>query len=147
MEIISHSFTMKIIDQFGIQQSLANFGLDANHDGFVDPEWIDYKQGVLTFPDLQPFPSAVYTFNDSASIYQLQFSFETEITIFNLSQSQLVRESEVVIVDGEILTRGEDYVLDYTSGALLIVKEGIVAEDSEIQVNYEYYRNTREKFT
>ena len=53
----------------------------------------------------------------------------------------------MVIVDDEILTRGEDYVLDYTSGALLIVKEGIVAEDSEIQVNYEYYRNTREKFT
>ncbi|UCE08112.1 MAG: hypothetical protein JSW07_08830, partial [bacterium] len=146
MEIIPHSFSMRIVDQFGTQQSLADFGLDANHDGLVDPEWIDYNQGVLTFPDLKPFPAAVYNRDDSASSYQLQFSFETEITIFNLGHNQLVRESEVVIVDGEILTRGEDYVLDYTSGTLLIVKEGIVAEDSEIQVNYEYYRNTREKF-
>ena len=31
------------------------FGLDQNGDGSVDPEFIDFDRGLLTFPDLRPF--------------------------------------------------------------------------------------------
>lgn len=144
MGIIPYSFELEILDHAGNRQALSDFGLDRNRDNRVDPEWIDYRQGILTFPEQKPFPAAVYSDTNPATQFQLHIEFLTEFTIFKLKHNHLIRGSEQVVVDGEILK--EDYVLDYTSGTLLIIKEGAVAEDSEIEVNYEYYRNTREKF-
>lgn len=146
MEIIPSSFRLEIYDIQGRKHPISEFGLDKDHDSRVDPEWIDYKKGLLSFPDPKPFPLSVYDSESPISHYDLKIQFQTEITIFYLSHKNLIRGSEVVIVDAEMLTRGEDYVLDYTSGTLLILKEGTVAEDSEIEVSYDYYRDSREKF-
>ncbi|MCE5250398.1 hypothetical protein LLG96_09275 [bacterium] len=146
MSIIPESFTVELFDAVGSHISLAGYGLDGNGDGRVDPEFIDYTTGILAFPAPRPFPSAVYDPVEPVSSYTLVFRFESEITTFSLSRTNLVRGSETCTVDGEVLTPGEDYVLDYTSGTLLIIKEGIVAEDSEIEVRYGYYRDSTEKF-
>ncbi|MBN1999645.1 hypothetical protein JW935_18975 [candidate division KSB1 bacterium] len=145
LEIIPHTLEMKIKDSENTEFELWNFGLDNNHDGTIDPEWVDYKTGILTFPQDRPFPDSVYHKEQPISFYKMEFVFRTEITMINLSHNHLIRGSETVIIDGEVLLRGQDYVLDYTSGSLLIIKEGIMAEDSEVQVRYEYYRDTREK--
>jgi hypothetical protein len=145
MEIIPYSFQLQILDSLGNRHPLSNFGIDVDNNDKVDPQWIDYKQGILSFPELKPFPESVYDTGNPISHYHLQIQFQSEITIFNLSHNHLIRGSEIIIIDGEILSRG-DYVLDYTSGTLLILKEGVVAEDSEIEVNYEYYRDSKEKF-
>ena len=146
MDIIPYSFDLKIYDSFGNEHPVSEFGLDNNGDGKVDPEWINYKDGILLFSKKNPFPLSVYDVNNPQSEYKLEFRFQTEISIFSLKQNKLVRSSEHVIVDGETLTRGQDYVLDYTGGTLLIIKEGIISDDSEIEIRYEYYRDTREKF-
>ncbi len=145
MEIIPHTLEMKIKDDNGTTYKLNRFGLDSNQDGTIDPQWIDYKNGILTFPSARPFPDSVYNRQNPVSFYRMEFDFRSEISILNLSYNHLIRGSETVTIDGEVLMRGQDYVLDYTSGSLLIIKEGILAEDSEIQVRYEYYRNTDEK--
>ena len=49
-EIVPHTFSLEIFDKSGIRYSLHEFGLDKNNDGNVDPERIDYKEGILTFP-------------------------------------------------------------------------------------------------
>jgi hypothetical protein len=146
MDIIPYTFELEIFDNQDNKYPLPEFGLDANNDGFVDPDWIDYQQGILEFPDLYPFPSSTYDLTNPISNYTFNIRFKTEITIFNLRNNNLIRGSEIVTVDGEVLTPGEDYVLDYTSGTLLILKEGIVAEDSETEVFYEYYLDTNEQF-
>ncbi|MBN1290990.1 MAG: hypothetical protein JXB48_04045 [Candidatus Latescibacteria bacterium] len=145
-EIVPHTFNLEIFDKSGSRYTLHEFGLDENNDGRVDPEKIDYKEGILSFPEKKPFPISVYDPVDPLSHYIFRISFQTEITIFNLSHNHLIRGSETCIIDGDILTGGEDYVLDYTSGTLLIIKEGIVAEDSEIEVQYDYYRDSDEQF-
>jgi hypothetical protein len=139
IEIIPSSLILKILDYSDNNFLLSEFGIDSDNNGFVDPEWIDYKQGILVFPDLNPFPNSVYNINNPTSSYRLEFQFDTEIQLFNLKHRHLIRGSEAITVDGEVLIAGQDYVLDYTSGSLLIIKEGIMAEDSEIEVDYEYY--------
>ena len=64
------------------------------------------------------------------------FSGGTEITIFSLTHNNLIRNSETCIVDGEVLTGGEDYVLDYTSGTLLIIKEGRVYDNRYVRFDF-----------
>jgi hypothetical protein len=148
MEILPHSFRLDIADASGARHPLAEFGLDRNGDDRVDPEFINTRDGILTFPQKKPFPSAVYDSPKAASQYRMSVRFQSEIPSFTLRHSNLLRGSEILKVDGDLLTAGNDYVLDYTSGTLLILKEGIVAEDSEIEIRYEYYRyrNTKEKF-
>lgn len=145
-EIIPHSFSMEIKDLLGTPRSLADFGLDNDQNGRVDAEFIDYENGILIFPDDRPFSSAVYNEDNPDTNYVMTFRFESEISIINLRYRHLIRGSEQITIDGELLTAGEDYVLDYTSGTLLIIKEGILAEDSEIDITYEYYRDSSEQF-
>ncbi|MDP2981931.1 MAG: hypothetical protein Q8O92_01205 [Candidatus Latescibacter sp.] len=146
MQIIPSTFSLEILDEGGAQHPLKEFGLDDNGDGRVDPERIDYREGILSFPAPKPFPSSAYDRGHPLSHYSLHIRFQTEIAIFSLKHNHLIRGSETCTVDGETLTGGDDYVLDYTSGALLIIKEGTVAEDSEIKVAYEYYRDSTENF-
>jgi len=146
MEIIPYTFQLQVFDSLGMSRSLAEFGLDADGDGRVDAAWMDYREGILSFPTSKPFLDDVYDVLIPSSHYRMQARFETEISIFVLRHNRLIRGSEIVTVDGEVLTAGEDYVLDYTGGTLLILKEGVLAEDSETEVRYEYYRESRETF-
>lgn len=146
MEILPHSFRLNIFDVQGHFHPLLEFGLDQDGDGRVDPEFINYKEGILTFPQERPFPSSVYDSIPAISHYYMKTQFQSEIPSFSLFHSNLLRGTERVLVDGELLVPGNDYILDYTVGTLLFLKEGVITEDSEIQVDYEYYRNTKEKF-
>ncbi|MFC1569140.1 hypothetical protein ACFL4L_02790 [bacterium] len=144
-DILPYSFQLTIRDTLDQIHPLHKFGLDKNNDGYLDPEWIDYHQGVLSFPEHHPFPSKVYL-DDPISCFQMEYTFQTELSFFTLKHDSLIRGSETLLIDGEILTPGQDYVLDYTVGSLIIIKEGILAEDSEIQIEYEYYKNTDQQF-
>jgi hypothetical protein len=144
-EILPHSFRMEILDGDGASRPLSEFGLDRNSDGLVDSEFIDCRAGLLSFPGSRPFPASVYDADPPVSRYRMRVRFQTEIPSFSLKRPRLLRGSEEVVVDGERLTAGSDYVLDYTVGTLFILKEGAVAEDSEIRVEYEYIRDTTEE--
>ena len=146
MEILPYSFRLEIVGQAGEAYRLSDFNIDGDHDGRVDPDWIDYRRGILSFPVSQPFPSSVYDPENPVSVYRMNIEYETELTTFQLAHRHLIRGSETVMVDGDLLNAGEDYVLDYTGGTLLILKQGVVAEDSEIEVRYDYYRDSEERF-
>jgi hypothetical protein len=146
MEILPNSFRLDILDDSGARHPLAEFGLDRNGDDRVDSEFLNSRDGILTFPEDRPFPASSYDSVRAVSHFRMQVRFQSEIPAFTLLHSNLLRGSEILKVDGDVLTAGNDYVLDYTSGTLLILKEGIVAEDSEIEIHYEYYRNTNKRF-
>jgi hypothetical protein len=146
MEILPHSFRLDIINASGARHPLAEFGIDRNGDDRVDSEFINTRDGILTFPQERPFPASAYDSVRAVSQFRLHARFQSEIPTFALGHSNLLRGSEILKVDGDVLTAGNEYVLDYTSGTLLILKEGTVAEDSEIEIRYEYYRNTNERY-
>ena len=60
-------------------------------------------------------------------------------SLIQLRQRNLVRGTEVVELDGVRANGGNDYVLDYTSGTLVFVREGLVNADTRIDIEYEYY--------
>ena len=60
-------------------------------------------------------------------------------SLIQLRYRNLVRGTEVVELDGVRADGGNDYVLDYTSGTLVFVREGLVNADTRIEIEYEYY--------
>jgi hypothetical protein len=137
-DIIPYSFTLQIVDTTGMIIPLQNYLLDDDGDGLIDSKWIDYNNGFLFFPDEEPFPSAVYDNVFPQSFYSLRFSYETEFALIQLNHQNLVRGSEKLYLDGVLAVGGNDYVLDYTNGTLVFVREGLVSKDTKIEIEYEY---------
>ncbi len=137
--IIPFSFRLIMTDTSGSEVPIENYGIDANGDGWVDQDWIDYERGLLFFPDREPFPPEVYDSMNPASYYHFEADFVTELFLIQLEHNNLVRGSEELRLDGNVAIGGNDYVLDYTSGTIVFVREGVVNPDTRIEIEYEYY--------
>ena len=139
-DIIPATLALKIVDHAGAEQPLRDYGVDGNGDGRVDPEFIMHDAGVLRFPQSHPFPDWVY--DDSArSEYRIVANFQTFSTGYILGHDHVRRGSEQITVDGLTVKAGEDYILDYTSGYLLFTRDGVINDDSRVEITYEYIRN------
>ncbi len=132
--IIPNTITLTIIDTTGRTHPLSEFGIDMDNDNRIDPQFINYDMGYLKFPARRPFPDEVY--DDTLHIYSMIVSYSTISTFYNLSFIPILSGSEKVYVDGQLVNRGSDYVLDYTSGRLIFVKRGLVSDLSDIEVEY-----------
>jgi hypothetical protein len=137
--IIPRSLRVTIVDAALTHYPLAQFGLDSDGDARVDPSLVDYDNGILRFPAEQPFPASVYTSSGEAgSVYRMWYEAETMRSSYTLMHAGVVRGSERITVDGAAVRAGDDYVLDYTTGTLLFTRDGVVNDDSRIEVRYEY---------
>ncbi len=132
--IVPGSFDLVIADTSGVVHPLSEFGLDADRDGRVDPEFLSCDLGWLSFPDDRPFPTEVY--EDSVHVYTMNVRFRSKSDFYFLAHAPVERASERVRVDGEPMIRGSDYVMDYTTGVLLFVRDDIVSDFSEVDVEY-----------
>ncbi len=122
--ILPSTLEIRIVDPNGNEVPLAQFGLDADNDGRVDPEFMDYSRGELRFPDDRPFPPGAYE-DPRTETYRIMSRYESSFTSsFSLKKRHIVRGSEKVLVDGLPVTAGEDYILDYTSGSLVFTRRG-----------------------
>ena len=140
--IIPNSLLIEIADSMDVKQNLYDYGIDADNDGYADPEWMDYENGYLTFPYYMPFPDMTYD-SLALSVYHFEVKFETRRALIKLKHKDLVRGTETVWLDGIPAAQGADYVLDYTNGTLVFVKEGVVTIDTRIEIEYEYYLGTQ----
>ncbi|TET47728.1 hypothetical protein E3J62_00585 [candidate division TA06 bacterium] len=141
--MIPTSVSMSIVDTSGVVHPLSEFGLDEDMDGRVDPEYVDFKNGLLVFPERRPFPEEVYT--SDVHIYTIHIQHETFLPTYGLSHRRIVRPSETVRLDGAFLERGNDYILDYTSGTLIILKDELIGDRTQVDVTYEYERDSDEQ--
>ena len=140
--IVPGSFRMTIEDTLGQAHPLSTFGIDSNLDGLVEPEYVDHNLGWLRFPENRPFPDAVY--DDTVNIYTMRMEFETQSTFYYLGHTPVERNSDRVLVDGTLMERGLDYVIDYTSGILLFLHEDDVSDFSDVEVAYSSVERARE---
>jgi hypothetical protein len=138
-EIIAYSFDLSIRDGSGLEVPLSDFGIDADGDGVIDSEYIDYENGIMFFAEAEPFPPPVYDPDDPESFYTLYATFNTDLEIIQLEYRNLVRGTELLLLDGIEAKSGSDYVLDYTNGTLVFVREGVVSVDTRIEIVYEYH--------
>ncbi len=141
-KIIPYTLQVTIRDTLNNIVPLSRFGLDRNGDNRVDPDYIDYENGFLHFPIDRPFNPSCYDESNPISTYSIQFSYQTEVSIFSLSNKDLIQNSEYVYLDRLPLDRGTDYVVDYSTGSLLILDENLLSSNSLLEITYEFKRKT-----
>jgi|GEM_PF-4544559 len=113
--------------------------------GQIDDEHINFERGEIEFPDTQPFmnpklpetnPTVYGSPGDRERKYEIYQELLVEEHTYTLG-IDVVRESEEVTVDGESLSRNQDYMIDYQTGFLTFFEHVDIDEDSEIEVTYE----------
>ncbi len=131
-------------------------------DGKVDdnPALINYTYGEVIFPDLHPFnPELYFVGNDTGeyasalpdtlqipSIYdslvvypsnmKLKFEYKGVTSVYQLGFNVL-EGSEEVLLGGQKLQKGSDYVIDYYSGTLTILNENALSPSANLEILYE----------
>jgi len=129
-DITPGSFALEITDTTGVVHVLSEFGIDDDRDGRVDPAFLNHDLGFLSLP------SPLVPDSLSPSVYALRANYRSQSTFYGLAHKPIVKNSETVLVDGAALTRGTDYVVDYTSGILLFLKKDAVTDFGQIDVRY-----------
>ncbi len=124
-----------------------------------NPYTIDFKNGILIFPCLQPFnPEPGSRFagrlpeKDLVDMYKLnntnssEFIKRSKFEIIVTSKSTkstfdlgfyVLEGSEVVTLGGRTLERDKDYIIDYFTGQLTLLSAEAKRSSSNIQIKYE----------
>ena len=124
-----------------------------------NPNIVNYKDGILIFPCLQPFdPPKGSRFagrlpeKDVVDIYKLNnnnssdFIKRSKFDIIVTSKSTkstfdlgfyVLEGSEVVTLGGQTLQRDKDYIIDYFTGQLTLLSPEAKRSSSNIQIKYE----------
>ena len=130
-------------------------------DNLIDfhPNIINFSRGEIIFPNLRPFDPdendpfpfpkemeskrtrAVYDTLNSAYIRQ-QSKFYFEVTSSRRNPNlqlgiNVIPNSEEVRLNGVVLQKGTDYVIDYDFGQLTLLREDATNPDANLEVNYE----------
>jgi hypothetical protein len=140
-DILPGSCSLSIVDTLGQEYPLSIWDLDTDGDGLVDPAYLNHDLGYLTFPQERPFPNTVY--DDTLHIYSIHYTLLSTTPFYYLSYRPVFFGSEKVYVDGELVSRGLHYVVDYTSGILLFLQEDLITDFSEIEVEYSSVERNR----
>jgi hypothetical protein len=147
VEPVPGSVTVALRDTTGSTEDGAGrsymevFGLDSNGDGALDQERFSLISGILSFPDPFPFPPEVYA-DDATSAFTIEYSYQANLNIFQLSNDDIVPKSERVTVDRVLQRPDVDYSLLPTSGLFIFFEHVLLDEDSVIEVEYQYEVNT-----
>ena len=129
------------------------FGLDNNSDGIIDPEFIDFDRGLLTFPGLRPFAiddhknqyyqyrnqlnnEAIYLENvrTTDQMYTIVADYAYQSGTYNVGLF-VIPGSETVRLNGLKLQRDVDYMMVYEVGSLTFFTQ--LDEFDEIEVEFE----------
>jgi Motility related/secretion protein len=122
----------------------------------LNPLFINLAQGILIFPDLEPFnPKPKSNFpdistNQRVDIYEntnpTDILTQSKFTIIVNSKSTkssfdlgfyVLEGSDVVTLNGKTLVRDKDYTIDYFSGQLSLLSNEAKRSSSEISIKYE----------
>ncbi|MBU2600006.1 hypothetical protein KJ849_05485 [bacterium] len=123
------------------------FGLDKNKDNLVDYEYIDVDFGLLHFPSFTPFlltdddqrsNKDLYDTPNKKPKYKIHVEYKSKKKEFFLSRINIVIDSERIYLDGKLLKKDQDYLIDYFSGWITFLREEEIDKQSEIKVDYEY---------
>ena len=130
------------------------FGLDKDGDGRVEPEYVDFDRGILTFPTFRPFmiedpESPFYQYRDQLNneaiyaentrygdqLYTIQADYAYQSNSHNVGLF-VIPKSETVRLNGRKLQRDIDYMMIYEVGTLRLMNIQLDEYD-EIEVEFE----------
>ena len=122
-------------------------GEDVSTDYDLD---VDYQLGILTItdpadpplkypqepffegPDIpDPYPPT------SAHRYSIYAEYRHSVDVYFL-QPNIIYHSDRIYLNDKLLTRDEDYIIDYSTGILTFIHPEEITEDTRIRAEYEY---------
>ncbi|MEO0069343.1 MAG: hypothetical protein ABIK18_00930, partial [candidate division WOR-3 bacterium] len=132
------------------QKFVQLLGLDPNGDDKIEYPEFDGKTGVIQFPLPKPFAAEVLSLREpiiyrvdplnlpvgEGRKYFLVVSYYTVTETYYLGQTDILENSEKVIVNGVTKSRGADYSIDYKTGIITFLKP--LPPDADIKVTFEY---------
>jgi hypothetical protein len=147
------------IELFGLDQT--GFGA-SEPDGVIDEVFLDFTRGELFFPDLQPFepegwfregalqkanvtsdlmnPDLYTTYGSElrrlTTGLELQFQYSSVSATYDLGYNVLEGSVEV-LMNGQKLSPGVDYTVDYLAGELTILRTEALNTTANIEIKYE----------
>ncbi|MCK4225444.1 hypothetical protein KAX29_00970 [candidate division WOR-3 bacterium] len=126
-------------------------GLDVSPvDGKIDIEQVLWSDGCIIFPYDKPFVNPALGADTVPIIYNKRTliggegeNYSIVITAasskgeFFIGYGDLVDSSEVIVVDGDSLTAGVDYRIDYNTGRVVFTENVNLNPDSKISYTYD----------
>jgi cell surface protein SprA len=151
--------------QDGVKSYLDIFGLDRldkngtpnKPDGVIDrnDNFLRLNRGELIFPDIRPFnpvnknydipdeykTTALYDTLDQAFVrkeskFYMEVKSSSRSANFSLGMN-VIENSEEVFLNGSKLVRDKDYIIEYTSGSLTMLRDDARNPSAKLEVNYE----------
>ncbi len=121
----------------------------ADEDGTLNLEYIDFERGLITFPMEYPFASPELDEPDSTIYwttelfdvgknYYIEVSYRGMRSVYTLGNINIIEGSETVRVNGELMQRGVDYIIDYDIGIITFLTSKVEDPDAEIAIDYQY---------
>ncbi len=151
----AHSY----LEIFGLDRFDIN--ANPNPDNIIDdnPNFIRLGEGELEFPNLKPFANAtafpgyelqlpedkfvtkMYTSTIQSEIandskFYIQVKSKNRSANYDLGFN-VIEGSEEVTLNGQRLAKDTDYIIDYYSGKLTILREEATSPSANVQVNYQ----------
>ena len=124
---------------------------DPKPDGIVDYRQIDFGWGYLIFPQRYPFSAdtlqekvnSIYSSNNmndrrEESKYYIYVESATRGSQYYLGRAPIIEGSEVVILNGRPLTKGQDYNIVYETGEITFLTQEALSPTANLTVDYEY---------
>lgn len=133
----------------GDKTFLELLGLDVNpQDGAIDVDRIRWEEGLLIFPNVEPFvssaladPDSIYTrtsFTDYSPKYYVEVVAKGTKTTFSLNAINILEGSVQVKLNGRELTQGQDYTVDYQIGQVTLLTPEASRPDASVTISYQY---------
>ncbi|PKM99381.1 MAG: hypothetical protein CVU78_06555 [Elusimicrobia bacterium HGW-Elusimicrobia-2] len=144
---LGEKFVIKILDNSNSETAAGGVRyVDFSSASFT----VDYDLGIIEFSRERPFEDIGAQLGyDYSDIYdpsrhgeRLHFAVYAEYRVklnTYLLRPSIVKDSERISMDGKILDKDRDYMLDYYSGWITFLNTEDIKDDSSIEASYEYY--------
>ncbi len=144
---LGEKFVIKILDNSNSETDSAGIRyVDFSSASFT----VDYDLGIIEFSRERPFEDMGTEMGENYSdVYdpsrhgeKLHFAIYAEYRVklnTYLLRPSIVKDSERLTLDGKILDKDRDYMLDYYTGWITFLNTEDIKDDSSIEASYEYY--------
>ncbi|MCD6413839.1 MAG: hypothetical protein J7L54_06820 [Elusimicrobia bacterium] len=138
-------FVVKILDN-------SNSETDSSGKKYIDylDYDVDYELGIIEFNDAFPFEKLGNILGENYSDtydsdnrgqkqhFSIYVEYRVKLNTY-LLRPNIVKDSERIVLDGTVLARDTDYIIDYYSGWITFLNTDKIKDDSTLEATYEYY--------
>ena len=125
---------------------------DDTPDNKIDDEYIDYTNGIISFPDKQPFNNdssvlynlsrpEIYNSENNSFRFRIYFQRSSSPQTYNMQIYDMVVDSEIITLNNQLLIKNIDYFMDYQNSILIFLDPNLITVNSKLLIKYKKTMN------